>query len=118
MGLKYQKKSEKQKKKAREHIEALFKEAESVFSKDPAMADRYVYLARKIAMKFKIRIPSVLKRRFCKFCYKYVKPGVNLRIRLSKSKVVYYCLECRHLYRLPYLKEKKAKKTENKAFKP
>jgi len=89
---------------ARERIKKLFSEADEVFSKDKKLANRYVSLARKIAMKFNLRMPKVYKRRFCKHCYSYLKPGKNLRVRTKNKKVVYYCLECKKFMRFPLSK--------------
>ena len=85
---------------AEERIRALFKEAES--SKDRKLCDRYVKIARKISLKTKTKLPKELKKRICKHCEKYLVPGENCRIRLSKGKMVYYCLNCRHFMRFPY----------------
>jgi len=90
---------------ALDRIKTLFKEARAVFKKDKTLANRYVTLARKIAMKARIPIPAPLKRRFCKHCYKYLMPSVNCRIRTNKGKVVYYCLECKKYMRFPYNKK-------------
>ena|SRR3989338_7675138 len=99
---KYREKPKGQQKIAKERIEVLFKEAKNMFKEDPKLSDRYVYLARKIAMKYKVRIPSTLKRKFCKHCYKYLMPSVNCRVRVQRGKVVYYCLSCKKFTRLPY----------------
>ena len=103
----YSKKPASQKEIALDRIKTLFKEARVVFRKDPQLANRYVKLARELAMKFKIRIPVVLKRKFCKHCYSYLMPGVNLRVRTREGKVVYYCFNCKKYMRFPYLREKK-----------
>jgi len=95
-------KSAKSIKIAKESINHLFTEAEKVFSEDKSLANRYVEIARKIGMKYKVRIPSNLQRKFCKHCYKFLVPGKNLRVRTQKSKVVYYCLECKKFMRFPY----------------
>jgi len=95
-------KSAKSIKTAKESINHLFTEAEKVFSEDKSLANRYVEIARKIGMKYKVRIPSNLQRKFCKHCYKFLMPGKNLRVRTQKSKVVYYCLECKKFMRFPY----------------
>lgn len=91
-----------------ERIEILFKNAERRFKLNPVLANRYIYLARKIAMKYRIRIPKHLKRKFCKKCYKYLLPGVNCRIRTKKEQqvVIIKCLECNAIMRYPYRKEK------------
>ena len=71
----------------------------------PALSNRYVTLARKISMKFKVRIPTELKRRFCKHCYKYLMPGKTVRIRTHKGKVVYNCLNCKKFMRFMTTKQ-------------
>lgn len=97
----------KAKKIAQERIAFLIDLAEKVFSKYPKRADRYVELARKIAMRTRTRIPTNLKRKFCKHCHKFLKPGVNCRVRTREGKVVYYCFNCKKYTRFPFLKEKK-----------
>ncbi len=110
MKSRYKKKSSEQKKIAKERIEKLFNQAEEVFEEDKKLADRYVELARDIAKKFRVRIPSSLKRKFCKHCYSYLVPSVNVRVRTREGKVVYYCLECKRYMRFPYTKEQKEKR--------
>ncbi len=97
----------KQKEIAKERIVKLFQQAEEVYSKDQSLSDRYVFLARKIAMKAKVRIPRELKRKFCKHCYKFLIPGVNCRVRKQTGKIVISCLECKKFMRIPCLKKKK-----------
>jgi len=89
------------KKLALERIEILFKEAESNFKKHPERSHRYVKLARKIAMKLNLKIPSNLKRKFCKHCYKYLKPGINSQVRIHKSRLIILCKECKKYMRIP-----------------
>tara|TARA_Y100000310_G_C20031161_1_gene511862 strand:+ start:111 stop:422 length:312 start_codon:yes stop_codon:yes gene_type:complete len=91
----------KQKQIAKERIQILFREAEKAFSKNKSLANRYVTLARKIAMKVRVRIPTHLKRRFCKHCYKYLMPGANSRTRTRASKVTISCFECKKFMRIP-----------------
>ena len=92
---------EKQKQIAKERIAILFQQAEKIFPKDKALANRYVTLARKIAMKVKIHLPLPLKRRFCKHCYHYLQPGVNARVRTRGGKVIISCFECKNFMRIP-----------------
>ena len=110
----YSKKSEKNKQIAKERIGILFKQAKEVFKKDKKLANRYVKLARELSMKYKVRVPSELKRRFCKHCYSYLRPSINVRVRTRDGKVVYYCLECKNYMRFPYLRERKAKRSDKK----
>ena len=86
---------------ARERVAVLFSEADAIFSTDRALANRYVHLARAIKMKAKIRLPLELKRRFCKFCYHYLRAGVNCRVRTRKGKVVILCMDCKKMTRIP-----------------
>ena len=109
MKRKYQRKSKKQRELVLERIKILFREAKTAFKKDPKLSNRYVKLARELAMKYKVRIPPALKRRFCKHCYSYLVPSVNLRVRTRNGKVVYYCLNCKKYMRFPYLREKSQK---------
>ena len=97
-------KSVKQQKIALERVNILFREAKSMFKEDPKLSDKYAKLARKIAMKYKVKIPSEHKRSFCKNCHSYLMPGKNVRIRLQRGHMVYYCLNCRHIARFVYSK--------------
>ncbi len=94
------------KKGALKAIQELIELAGKVFHKDKKLANRYVYIARRIAMKLNIRLPSELKRRFCRHCYSYLVPGVNLSVRIKDGKLVYYCHECRRYYRIPIKRPK------------
>jgi ribonuclease P protein subunit RPR2 len=89
---------------AKERITELFRLADKEFHNDAILADKYIQLARKISMKYKVPIPSELKRRFCKHCYTYLVPGVNSRVRLNKDKVVYSCFSCKKFMRYPHKK--------------
>ena len=87
---------------AKNRIEKLFRMAEEkAFSNKLGLADRYVELARKISMRYRVPIPKEYKRRFCKNCYKYLQPGVNARIRLSSGRLVIYCKNCGRFTRIP-----------------
>ncbi|MEM4244651.1 MAG: ribonuclease P protein component 4 [Candidatus Nanoarchaeia archaeon] len=105
---------ERQKQIAKERIQKLFQEAEKEFAKHPERANRYVELARKIAMKMKIRMTEY-RTKFCKHCYIYLKPGVNCRVRIKNKKVVYYCLSCKRYMKFPYLREKRGVRRAKKA---
>ncbi|MBN2422655.1 ribonuclease P [Candidatus Woesearchaeota archaeon] len=105
MKQKHSKKPQEQRRIAKERINILFEQAKLRFKEDSSLSDRYVEIARKIAMKYKVRIPRELKRRFCKHCHKYLVPGANSSVRLTQKKVVYYCLNCKKYMRFPYNKK-------------
>jgi len=89
---------EKKQKIARERIDKLFEQAEKTTSQK--LANRYVDLARKIAMKVNLRMPRKYKRKFCKHCYNYFRKG-NYRVRTRNGKIVYYCFKCKKYTRIP-----------------
>lgn len=95
------------KKDAKVKIEELFLQAKEIFSKNKEKANLLVKKARKIAMKVRLRLPSHIKRSFCKYCNSYLVPGQNLRVRTQEGKLVYYCLECKRHWRMPYNTSKK-----------
>lgn len=107
MKRRYRKKPKKFTDIAKERINELFEQAKKEFNNDPKLSNRYVEIARKISMKYKVRIPRELKKSFCKHCYVFLMPSKNCRIRTHKGKVVYYCLNCKKYMRFPYIKEKK-----------
>lgn len=98
----FKKQKEEQKKIAKDRIIILFKQAEKMFNKDKNLSNRYIHLAREISMKYKVKIPKELKRRFCKHCYSYLMPGKNLRVRNRDGKIVYSCMECKKFMRFPH----------------
>ena len=106
-------KPEWQKDIAKERIEILFREAAlQARAGNLKRATRYVYLARRIGMKYNARIPADLKRQFCHHCYVYFVPGKNVRIRTNPENkaVEYLCQECKKITRYPYVRERKAVK--------
>src|SRR3989344_9252933 len=90
---------------AKERITILFKQAEDIASKNKVLANRYINLARKIAMKAKVSLPANLKRKFCKHCYHFLIPSVNSRIRTKNRKVIIYCHDCKKYTRIPIIKK-------------
>jgi ribonuclease P protein subunit RPR2 len=107
------KKPEAWRKIARERIQILFVQAEREFAKHPERAQRYVELARKIGMRYKVRLKEE-RRKFCRKCNAYLKPGVNCRVRLRQDRqaVVVTCLVCGRISRHPYIKEKRIIKSK------
>ncbi len=89
----------KQKKEVLDVVKNLFNEAKLQFNKNPNLSNKYIKLARKLAMKVNLRLPRELKRKFCKHCYSYLVPGKNARVRIHKSRVIYYCFNCKKYMR-------------------
>lgn len=82
---------------ASERVNALMQNAE----KDRKKAKRYVELARKIAMRCTLNFPKKWKRRICKKCNSFLRPGENCRVRIRKNRVIVTCLECGNAVRIP-----------------
>ncbi len=97
---------------AEERIRKLFEQADNVFSEHPERAHRHIQRARKIAMKYKVGLTKEQKRKFCKHCYKYLKPGANCKVRTRKGKVIYHCQECGRKMRFPYESEQKQREDD------
>ena len=102
----YKKKKDDQKKIARERIDKLFDNAKNIFTKDPSLSNRYVQLARKLSQKYRVRIPSIYKRRFCKHCYSYLVTGINARTRISGKNIVTFCQKCKKYSKFGILNKK------------
>ncbi len=104
----------KLKKIAYERVDILMKLAEEEAKKGRwDRVKRYVYLARRIAMKMRIKFPKKWKRRICKKCGTFLLYGRNARVRVKSKRyphVVITCLECGAIYRIPMIKEKKEKR--------
>ena len=73
----HKKKSEEFQLIAKERIKKLFEQGVEMFNTDSRFSDRYIELARKIAMKLNIPFLKSQKRKFCKHCKSYLVPGVN-----------------------------------------
>jgi ribonuclease P protein subunit RPR2 len=89
------------KKIARERIAILFAQARAAFATHPELSNRYVELARKIAMRQRIRIDREFRREFCRHCSSFLVPGTTSRVRVQGGNVVVTCLCCRQRRRYP-----------------
>ena len=94
---------------ALERIHKLFKLARETIHKDKALAQRYVNIARRLAMAAKVRLPREYRRQVCRHCKSFILPGVNCRVRIQQRRephVVITCLECGKYMRIPLRKRK------------
>jgi len=88
---------------AKERIKILFELAEKRAKKgDFDLANRYVELARKIGMRYNVNIPKDLKRKYCKYCYKFLLPGKTSRHRMKNGMLSITCLNCKKTMRYPF----------------
>ncbi len=94
-----------------QRIRTLFSLAKKVIHEDPKLAQRYVEIARKIAMRTKLRLPREYRRMICRHCKSFILPGVNCRVRIQQKRephVVITCLTCGKHMRIP-LKNRRRK---------
>lgn len=89
---------------ALQRMEKLFwlAEIEAEKRNGEARSDRYVQLARKIGMRYRVRMPRHLKMRICKGCYSFLIPGRNARVRLKGDYLTTTCQKCGKEMRRPY----------------
>ncbi|MDR3101986.1 MAG: ribonuclease P [Methanocalculaceae archaeon] len=83
-----------------ERIEILFEQA-YLNRSDQVLANRYVSLAREIAMRQRQRISRRFRRSFCPVCRTYIIPGKNSRVRVQHGKVISTCKVCGAIARYP-----------------
>ncbi|MEM0466292.1 MAG: hypothetical protein QXX20_01640 [Candidatus Thermoplasmatota archaeon] len=58
------------------------------------LANRYVHLARRVGMRYRVPIPAQYKRCYCKHCETYILPGTTGRIRIHHGKIIIFCTGC------------------------
>ena len=90
------------KKIAEERVEILFELASKESDED--IQKRYVALAISISMKYRLRFKKDYKRRFCRNCSSYLVPGKNLKVRVQNGKIIYTCMSCGKVTRIPIKK--------------
>jgi ribonuclease P protein subunit RPR2 len=79
---------------AKERIRVLFTQALLAFHEHPERSNRYVALARRIAMRQRVRIDHEFRRQYCHHCYAFLVPGQNMRVRVHRGNVVVTCGIC------------------------
>ncbi|KUO40206.1 MAG: hypothetical protein AVW06_02730 [Hadesarchaea archaeon DG-33-1] len=94
---------------AAERIERLFELAEKASSRRLELADKYAQLAWRLVTSYNVRLPPRLKRKLCRKCMVFLKPGISCRVRTRPSppRVIITCLRCGHHVRIPRTKRKK-----------
>jgi len=96
------KKKEMRQRIAKERIKILLAQAEEqALTGDMELADRYAFLARKIGMRYQVKMPRGFNLKFCKKCSSYLLPGKNAKIRINQGILTRQCLKCDSYYRLP-----------------
>jgi ribonuclease P protein subunit RPR2 len=93
---------------AMQRIRTLFELAKENIRKEPELAQRYAQIARRIAMRTRVKLPTEYRRLICRHCKSFIYPGVNSRVRVQRRRqphVVITCQVCGKAVRIP-LREK------------
>ncbi|NIO37591.1 ribonuclease P [Candidatus Bathyarchaeota archaeon] len=91
-----------------QRIQILFQLATEMIHEDPNLAQRYITIARKVAMAAKVRLPREYRHQICRHCKNFIIPGVNCRVRIKQTRephIVITCLLCREHMRIPLRKK-------------
>lgn len=88
---------------AKERICILIEKAlHEVKEDDDNLANAYAILAKRIAMRLRLRLPYEIRQLYCKDCKQFISPGKRSRIRIGRSNtkaIRITCLKCGHIYR-------------------
>ena len=87
---------------ATKRMQILFENAVANSRLEPDLAEKQAMLAKKISMKYKIRMPYEIRSCFCKKCKKFIVPNVSSRVRLgqgNEKSISITCNFCNHVYR-------------------
>ncbi|MYJ28259.1 MAG: RNase P subunit, partial [Cenarchaeum sp. SB0672_bin_9] len=71
----------------------------AMLSSDIVLAEKYASMAWRTSTKHRIRMPYIMRFMFCKKCKRFIRPGVDSRIRLGGRRpqaVRITCLYCGH----------------------
>ncbi len=80
---------------ARERISDLFALAERESATGHGeLADRYVRLARRIGMRYNVRLLAEYRELYCRGCSTFWAEGRSVRTRLRRGRRVRTCLVC------------------------
>jgi len=88
---------------ARGRIDGLYRlSVEKLEAGDDDLARRYTSLAKRIGMRYTVRIPRPLKQMTCRECALPLLPGRTSRVRIRKGRRVVTCLGCGRSMRYPF----------------
>jgi ribonuclease P protein subunit RPR2 len=85
---------------AKERIDMLIKSA--LKERDELLAAQQARQAKKIAMRYRVRLLYEERQLYCKKCKAFIVPGRTARVRVGRAKtraIRITCLGCGHTYR-------------------
>lgn len=83
-------------------VRLLTESAVALSGSNPWLAKEQAALARKVKLRFNVRLDPSLRRFTCRGCKGLLVPGVNARVRLGHGKVTVLrvtCTDCGHVNR-------------------
>ncbi len=99
-------------------VRLLTESAVNLSHTNPAIAKEQAALARKVKLRFNVRLDHSLTRFTCRGCKGLLVPGVNARVRLGHGKTTIVrvtCTECGHVNRKvveeAYIESEKARES-------
>ncbi len=87
--------------KERMHILFTLAERESVENKNLPRAKRYVELARKIGMRYNVRMDRYFGLLVCRSCNSFLGNSASARVRTLGGKIIICCKNCGRVKRIP-----------------
>jgi ribonuclease P protein subunit RPR2 len=106
------------KKIALQRVHKLFQLAKDLLDEDEELSQRYIAIARRIAMAARVHLPQEYRYQICRGCKKFILPGVNCRVRLKQHRephMVITCGYCGKHMRFPLRIRKTNKNDYNKS---
>lgn len=87
---------------ARERIGILISNALKLANTNEIFANKQAQLAKKIAMRSRVRMPYDARQLYCKKCKEFIIPGKSSRVRVGRTNtksIRITCTICGHTYR-------------------
>ena len=76
-------------------------ETEILQHQNHSRARRYVTLARKIGMRYNVRIEKYFRNNICRSCNSYLVSSTASRVRCTGGRITRYCKNCGKITRVP-----------------
>ncbi len=87
---------------ALERIRILIYNALTLVNTNEIIANKQAQLAKKIAMRSRVRLAYDVRQLYCKKCKNFIVPGKSSRIRIGRTNtksIRITCIMCGHTYR-------------------
>src|SRR5204863_9979560 len=96
---------------ALERMTTLFHLAErEALQRHAGRARRYVELARRIGMRYNVRVPAPFKRSLRKTCFAFLLPSASARARVARGRAVVPATACGDTQRFPNTREQRTRR--------